>query len=210
MKWKVKVGPEGIEKALDDELKKIVGVGHFEFRRARAQSAYMPMRMFHAFVDLVDRSGVVEKLHEWDALERKSNVGRKPVITFRAALVIELMTAFWNKGIQYQEVADTITHRLTRMQYGALGITPERVSEKRWYHRHWRAKSRILHLPTTLTVEGADRIAVTFEASPNDPCTANMAPTTHEFELPSEITVSPIVVEVSYEDWSETESLTLD
>ncbi len=25
MKWKVKVGPEGIEKALDDELKKIVG-----------------------------------------------------------------------------------------------------------------------------------------------------------------------------------------
>lgn len=74
MKWKVKVGPEGIEKALDDELKKIVGVGHFEFRRARAQSAYMPMRMFHAFVDLVDRSGVVEKLHEWDALERKSNV----------------------------------------------------------------------------------------------------------------------------------------
>ncbi|MDN3445994.1 hypothetical protein [Microbacterium sp. APC 3901] len=146
MKWKVKVGPEGIEKALDDELKKIVGVGHFEFRRARAQSAYMPMRMFHAFVDLVDRSGVVEKLHEWDALERKSNVGRKPVITFRAALVIELMTAFWNKGIQYQEVADTITHRLTRMQYGALGITPERVSEKRWYHRHWRAKSRILHL----------------------------------------------------------------
>lgn len=70
--------------------------------------------------------------------------------------------------------------------------------------------SSCLPIPTTLTVEGADRIAVTFEASPNDPCTANMAPTTHEFELPSEITVSPIVVEVSYEDWSETESLTLD
>ncbi len=51
---------------------------------------------------------------------------------------------------------------------------------------------------------------MTFEASLNDPCTANMAPTTHEFELPSEITVSPIVVEVSYEDWPETESLTLD
>ncbi len=146
MKWEVKVGPEGVEKALDDELRRIVGVGHFEYRRAWAQTSNMPMKMFNALVDLVDRSGVLEKLHEWDALERKSNVGRKPKMTARAVLVIELMTVFWNKGVQYQEIANTIVHRLTRMQYAALGMKPEPVGETGWYHRHWAAKSRILHL----------------------------------------------------------------
>ena len=146
MKWEVNVGPEGVEKALDDELKKIVGVGHFEYQRARAQTSNMPMKMFNALVDLVDRSGVVEKLEEWDALERKSNVGRKPKMTARAVLVIELMTVFWNKGVQYQEIANTIVYRLTRMQYAALGMKPEPVGEKQWYHRHWAAKSRILRL----------------------------------------------------------------
>ena len=38
MKWEVKVGPEGVEKALDDELKRIVGVGHFEYQRAGART----------------------------------------------------------------------------------------------------------------------------------------------------------------------------
>lgn len=63
---------------------------------------------------------------------------------------------------------------------------------------------------TALTVKGGDRISVTFEASPNDPCTADMAPTTHEFTLSNEMTVGPIVIEVGYEYWSETDTLTFD
>lgn len=146
MKWRVDVGSEGVEKALDDELKKVIGVGEFEYRGAMAVSGNMPMRMFNALVRLVDESGVIEKLTEWDGEERLSNVGRKALISFRAVLVVELMTVIWNKGVQYQEIADTYKYRLTAMQFAALGIKRERVSQKRWYHRHWRAKSRLLAL----------------------------------------------------------------
>ena len=65
-------------------------------------------------------------------------------------------------------------------------------------------------IATALTADSPDSIAVTFGPSPNDPCTANMAPTTHEFELPEEITASPVVIEVSYEDWPDTDTFTLD
>lgn len=65
-------------------------------------------------------------------------------------------------------------------------------------------------IATALSADGPDRIAVTFGPSPNDPCTADMAPTTHEFELPEETTRSPVVIEVSYEDWLETDTLTLE
>lgn len=146
MKWRVKVGPEGIERALDDELEKVIGVGDFEYRRTMAVTGNMPMRMFNALVQLVDSSGVIEKLAEWDQEERKSKVGRKALISFRAVLIVELMTAIWNKGVQYQEIADTYLHRLTAMQFEALGVKRERVTHQRWFHRHWRAKSRLLKL----------------------------------------------------------------
>lgn len=62
---------------------------------------------------------------------------------------------------------------------------------------------------TALVVEGPDHVAVTFGPSPNDPCTADISPTTHEFELPAEITRLPVVLEINYEDWPETDTLTL-
>lgn len=63
---------------------------------------------------------------------------------------------------------------------------------------------------TALSAAGVDRLTVTFGPSPNDPCTADMAPTTHEFQLPEEVTADSVVIEVSYEDWPETHTLTLD
>lgn len=63
---------------------------------------------------------------------------------------------------------------------------------------------------TAVSAESDDSIAVTFGPSPNDPCTADMAPTTHEFGLPDEVTLRPITINVSYETWAETYSLTLD
>lgn len=65
-------------------------------------------------------------------------------------------------------------------------------------------------IPTALTVEARDRIAVTFSPSPNDPCTANMAPTTHEFTLPDDVTASPVIIDVSYDGRPETDTLTLE
>lgn len=63
---------------------------------------------------------------------------------------------------------------------------------------------------TALAAAEPDHITVTFGQSPNDPCTADMAPTTHEFALPEEVTGLPIVVDVNYEDWPHTDTLTLE
>lgn len=63
---------------------------------------------------------------------------------------------------------------------------------------------------TALAAEESDRIAVTFGRSPKDPCTADMAPTTHEFDVPDEVTGSPVVIEVRYEDWPDEHTLTLE
>lgn len=62
---------------------------------------------------------------------------------------------------------------------------------------------------TALVADGPDRLVVTFGPSPNDSCTADIAPTTHEFELPEEITRLPVVLEINYEEWLETDTLTL-
>ncbi len=63
---------------------------------------------------------------------------------------------------------------------------------------------------TELTVEADDRLSLTFGPSPNDPCTADIAPTTHEFELPDSVTGRPVTITVGYEEWDETHILTLD
>lgn len=62
---------------------------------------------------------------------------------------------------------------------------------------------------SALTVKGADHLAITFARSPNDPCTADLAPTTHEFALPDGVTTTPITIEIGYEDWPEVDTLVL-
>ena len=55
-----------------------------------------------------------------------------------------------------------------------------------------------------------DRVSVTFGPSPNDPCSADMAPTTHEFDLPAGVTSDTITVEIRFEEWPEVYTVTLD
>ncbi len=55
-----------------------------------------------------------------------------------------------------------------------------------------------------------DRVSVTFGPSPNDPCSADMAPTTHEFDLPAGVTSDRITVEIRFEEWPEVYTVTLD
>jgi len=131
---------------LDAELRDIVGVGNFQYKRAMAVSGPMPMAMFNNYVDLIDRSGVPQQLEKWAALERKKASGRKALISFRAVLVVELLCAVWSKGAQYAEFADTYAHRLSHDQFEALGIQWEDVDEMTWMHRHWRAKKRLSKL----------------------------------------------------------------
>lgn len=61
-----------------------------------------------------------------------------------------------------------------------------------------------------LTADPKDRIAVAFAPSPNAPSTADMGPNTHVFELPDDVTISPVVIEVSCEDRSEIDTRILE
>ncbi|WP_188742735.1 hypothetical protein [Agromyces bauzanensis] len=52
-----------------------------------------------------------------------------------------------------------------------------------------------------LQVLGADEVQIEFGLSPHDPCTADMAATTHVFVLPPEVTERPVTVTVQYAEY---------
>lgn len=63
---------------------------------------------------------------------------------------------------------------------------------------------------TKVEAYGDDLVSVTFGSSPNTPCTADIAPTTHQFDLPAEVTSDAISVEIRFEDWPEVYTIPLD
>ncbi|MBW9121919.1 hypothetical protein JNB63_17615 [Microbacterium trichothecenolyticum] len=63
---------------------------------------------------------------------------------------------------------------------------------------------------TEVETDGTDLVSVTFGSSPNTPCTADMAPTTHQFDLPAEVTSDAISVKIRFEDWPEVYTIPLD
>jgi hypothetical protein len=57
----------------------------------------------------------------------------------------------------------------------------------------------------------ARSIAVEFDSAGGDgPCTADMAATTHEFELPAAVTERPITVTVTHARWDGVDTFVLD
>lgn len=48
---------------------------------------------------------------------------------------------------------------------------------------------------------GTDKIQIEFGPSPHNPCTADMASTTHVFELPPEVNDRPVTVTVRYAEF---------
>lgn len=65
--------------------------------------------------------------------------------------------------------------------------------------------------PVPTEMEGdAAVIKILFEPSDNEVCTADMAPTTHTFTVPEEMTQTPTSVEVRYSDWPDVDVLPLD
>ena len=94
---------------------------------------------------VVDESGVVALLEQWANEERKGPVGRKALISHRAALILYLM--HMDAGsVRYDDIARTLSARLTPAAYEYLGIENVLGDREHWYHRYWRALNRILRL----------------------------------------------------------------
>jgi hypothetical protein len=65
-------------------------------------------------------------------------------------------------------------------------------------------------IPTSIEPEADNAITIHLEPSPHDPCTADMAPTTHEFTVPSGSGTAPLTITLTYADWDGTDSIVLD
>lgn len=134
------------EALLSEELESIFGVGTEGIEEDRALGSRMPMAYFNRLVDVVDRSGAVEKIEAWIAEDRKSNAGRKPLIGARAALVTLLLNNHWGHANTYVEYGLTIGIRFTQEQRDALDINLEGTGKQDWYNRTWRAMQRVLRV----------------------------------------------------------------
>lgn len=53
-------------------------------------------------------------------------------------------------------------------------------------------------IPTSIAAPDAERIVVVFSPSPNTPCSSDLAPTTHLFELPSNVVRSGVTAELRF------------
>jgi hypothetical protein len=55
-------------------------------------------------------------------------------------------------------------------------------------------------VPTAISSSDATHIAITFVKSPNSPCTADLAPTTHQFSLPEGVdAAAEVAVDVTFD-----------
>jgi hypothetical protein len=63
--------------------------------------------------------------------------------------------------------------------------------------------------PVGLEAVAVDQLDLTFDAPSGVVCTADMAATTHTFDLPTVITERPITITVSYRDGDGTDTVTL-
>lgn len=58
-------------------------------------------------------------------------------------------------------------------------------------------------VPTAITAPEPTRIVIDFAASPNSPCSADLTPTTHQFELPSGVSAGGgVTAELRFGDQS--------
>lgn len=63
---------------------------------------------------------------------------------------------------------------------------------------------------TEVKAESEDLVSVTFARSPHNTCTADMAPTTHQFDLPESVTADAPSVEIRFEGSTDPHTVVLD
>lgn len=100
----------------------------------------------NAAARVVDNSGVLDRIHEWDRAQRRSNAGRKPDISFRGLLVLFLLHIQAGYGVTYPDIAGTLDGRMTLEHFQMLGIRNRAADRQDWYHRTWRCAERLINL----------------------------------------------------------------
>ncbi|MBC9926959.1 hypothetical protein [Leucobacter sp. cx-169] len=146
---------------VDDALREVFELGQTELDAAMTIKGNMPNALFGRFLRVIDSSGALERLDEWRTADAAGSAGRKAQLSYRTVLMAFLLNSYWGLGYSYQELARTITHRLSAEQAERLGFDRSQGDVDDWYHRAWRTMQRVLghidpwhqtgHLGTRLT-----------------------------------------------------------
>jgi hypothetical protein len=137
-----KAAAERLEKRMRDTF----GVSHGEWKAAKAVGPIARAYLTTA-ARIVDQSGVVPKLLEWDRDARKSNAGRKSYIPLRALLILFLVHVQCGLGVNYKSIAETLDIRFVGLEECLLlDITPAPGDHDDWYQRMWRTVKRLITL----------------------------------------------------------------
>lgn len=95
-------------------------------------------------IALLEKSGINDKIMQWDGEARTSMAGRKRVLPLTAILPIMLLHIQMGRGVVYLDIANTLHRRFGAKHFELLGI-PNTPSDKMdWYHRFWRGLKQIL------------------------------------------------------------------
>lgn len=147
--------------AVDAALQEVFEIGQTELDAAMTIKGNMPNALFGRFLHVIDSSGALERLDEWRTADSAGSAGRKAQLSYRTVLMAFLLNSYWGLGYSYQELARTITHRLSAEQAERLGFDRSQGDVDDWYHRAWRTMQRVLghidpwhqtgHLGTRLT-----------------------------------------------------------
>lgn len=121
------------------------GMSSVDYADERAQGP-VSLAYLHNAMALIKRSGVNEKIAEWDKAQRKSNAGAKRIIPLGAILPIMFLHIQMGRGVVYWDIASTLHSRFQRKHFEMLGIANVNSAKEDWYQRFWQALTFILKL----------------------------------------------------------------
>lgn len=134
---------KGTAQEADDVLRTVFGVGSAELEGVFEAAGPLSTPLFNRIVEVIDRSGAIELLANWEREDRKSPAGRTAAVPVRAALIVLFLNSLWGFGYSHTRMASTIAHRLTGRQRLQLGISGSGAGLAAWYPRTWRASFRL-------------------------------------------------------------------
>jgi hypothetical protein len=112
-------------------------------------------------IALIEKSGINDKIMQWDSEARTSMAGRKRVLPLTAILPIMLLHIQMGRGVVYLDIANTFQRRFGTKHFELLGIPNTPSDTMDWYHRFWRGLKQILsHIdPYPLPLDGKMKAA---------------------------------------------------
>ncbi|MCG7439843.1 hypothetical protein [Corynebacterium freneyi] len=103
----------------------------------------VPLDYIETATRVVDTSGVVDLLDEWDRADRADRGlgGRPAYIPVRSALILFVLPALLGKHIFVREAAEILRYRLSGKAWSHIGLDLKHFAEHtdtQWYDRLWR------------------------------------------------------------------------